>query len=176
MLQSSVIVIILKKTELARIFDELCGQLGAFVLGVALHLIFEASLRRSDFLERLIRELQVVLDIDSLLDLGEESWRREEKAKQKKSPARSELVDVWYFGSVGPKRDGTASRLNAPRHVSISTMGHEGVEMNLLVEARKVGELTTVVGQGSHIPVHGSLPHGIEEAVEDVEKHWTHIA
>lgn len=64
---------------------------------------------RSNLVKCFIRELQVLLDGDGTLNLGENKGSRKKKAATQKAPARRELIDVRNFCGVDTKGNASAS-------------------------------------------------------------------
>lgn len=58
---------------------------------------------------------------------------------------------------------------NLPPHASSTG------RLDALVETSKVGQLATVVGKGSHVPVGAGLERGIVEPVEHVQEHGANV-
>jgi hypothetical protein len=113
---------------------------------------------RGHFRNGLVRESDVLLERDGVLDFPENYRKSNNQAAGEKSPVRCKHRHEWDFQIVQAPCDGSTRRLDA------------------LVETSKVGELAAVVGQRTHEPVHASLPRGIGEAVEHVKHKGTGIA
>ncbi len=87
-----------------------------------------------DIGQSLIRELQVFLRRDGILNLHKDDRRRDEETPSEQSPARRELVD-----------EGGLQRIDPIDH-------HRPGRLDPFIEPCEIGELATVVGQGAHVP------------------------
>lgn len=106
----------------------------------------------------LVRELNILLKCDSILNLPENDRKSNEQTASEEAPVGCEHIHVGDLHVVQAPSDGTTSRLDT------------------FVETSKVRKLAAVVGQSTHEPVDARLPGSIGESVEHVEYKGTSVS